>query len=89
MTMSREEWLATLEQERFNVAHRVVTPAKTIVLEVPKPCSREHRQACKKTHATDERDQIFYHAGRYAQGARDTNAVKAQEQLDHLLEETK
>jgi len=82
MTLTRDEWLASLEQERFNVAHRKPAEVKKEYIEVVRTVTK----ACNRTHVTEKRDQIFYHAGRYAQGARDHNAVEAQEQLEHLLE---
>jgi hypothetical protein len=82
-----EEFLLSLERERFNVAYRTPAETKKEVVEVirwqTKPCTKEH----VTKRGTEKRDQIFYHAGRYAQGARDRNAIEAQEQLEKLLED--
>lgn len=85
--MTRDEWLASLDQERFNVAYREIKEPRvrveTLIRTVIKPCRREHLTS----KARAARDQIMFNAGRYAAGARDHVAVDAHEQLMTLLEE--
>jgi len=74
-----------LEAERYDQSWR--TP---LTLPEPKvitrPCTRQHAtpaEACQRTHITlaeqEARDQLLFNAGRYAAGARDSVAVKANE----------
>jgi len=83
MTMTRTEWLASLEQERFNVAHRVQTLPKpeVVIKEVPARCTKPHAKPCTKSHATEARDQMMFNAGRYIAGASDQVAIDAHEKL--------
>lgn len=76
-----EEFLLSLERERFNVAYRVPAAPKTIEIIKPVPCTKSHNKPCTKEHVTESRDQMLFNAGRYAGGARDKNALEAHEAL--------
>lgn len=74
-----QEFLLSLERERFNVAHRKTEPERVIV-RVPVKCG--------KRHTSDARDRAMYHAGRYAAGARDKAAIEADAWLQKALKIT-
>jgi len=71
--ITRDEWLAALEQERNDLSY--LKPAKVkidtvFVTQKVYPKSRE------------KRDKLMFDAGRYAAGARDFDAVQAHKQLE-------
>jgi hypothetical protein len=76
LTPAQEEatrlWLASLERERFTRYTKPVEPVLVVqTIEVPaKPAAAE-----KKTQR--QRDKVMFHAGRFAAGARDTEAAEA------------
>jgi hypothetical protein len=82
LTKAQEFWLS-LEAERFNVAYRTSLPER--IREVPvyreKPCTRKHVNRADQ----QKRDQVMFHAGRYAAGATDKAALDAHKALDDLL----
>ena len=60
--------LEALERERYDISYRNVKPKKKLIIDKVNPTQVE---------ALSERyKQIFFHAGRYAAGARDTKATK-------------
>jgi hypothetical protein len=84
MTLTRDEWFARLDQERFNVAYRVPAEKKetpTISYTV-KPCTRKHFTKA----GSEERDKNLFNAGRYAAGDTDEVAAQAHEWLMQELD---
>ena len=73
---SGQEFLLSLERERFNVAHHRKT-AEVVFVPTPQKCTRKH--------VSENRDKLFFHAGRYAAGARDASAVDANAWLQKNL----
>jgi hypothetical protein len=71
-----QEWLLKLERERFNVAHRV---ERAEVVFVPTPVK------CRRKHISENRDKLFFHAGRYSAGARDQVAMDANAWIEKNL----
>jgi len=60
--------LESLERERYDISYRNIKPKKKLMIDKPNP---------SKVEALSERyKQMFFHAGRYAAGARDTKATK-------------
>ena len=60
--------LEALERERYDISYRKLTPKKKLIIDKVNPTQVE---------ALSERyKQMFFHAGRYAQGARDQKAVR-------------
>jgi hypothetical protein len=80
-----QEFLLSLERERYNVAYRVPAEVKketdTIRYTV-KPCTRKHFTKA----GSEERDKHLFNAGRYAAGATDDVAVLAHEWLMRELD---
>lgn len=77
-----------LEAERFVVF-------RSAEVEKPEPlgpCARQHfaPNKCEANHITirqqEKRDKFMFNAGRYAAGARDSIAVKANQQLERELD---
>jgi len=60
--------LEALERERYDISYKKLTPKKKLIIDRIEPT---------KVEALSERyKQMFFHAGRYAAGARDKPAVK-------------
>jgi len=60
--------LEALERERYDISYRNIKPKKKLIIDKPSPTQVE---------ALSERyKQMFFHAGRYAAGARDQKAVR-------------
>ena len=60
--------LEALERERYDISYRNIKPKKKLIIDKVNPTQVE---------ALSERyKQMFFHAGRYAAGARDTKATK-------------
>ncbi len=60
--------LEALEAERWDISYRNIKPKKKVVLD---------KVEATKVEALSERyKQMFFHAGRYAQGARDEKATR-------------
>ena len=69
-----EKWLLELERERVG---RYVKEQVQEIQVVPEICTKKHEN--KKERA--ERDRVFYDAGRFAAGDRDTAAQSANDRL--------
>lgn len=81
-----------LEAERHDITFR--EPKALPVA----PCERQHFEKCKKSHnptcqrphftdkAEDNYTKLYFNAGRYAAGARDTVAVAADTKLQELFD---
>ena len=78
--MCKCDLVDALTAEQFDISYRTQT-AK------PKPLVKTKRVPWKPTITPDERDAMFFNAGRYAGGSRDTVAVKAHEAMQELFEE--
>lgn len=84
MNRSAEEkalqfWML-LEAERHDLSYKRRSPEpEPQVVYVTKP-ARENKKAREK------RDKLFYDAGRFAGGATDQTAIRADEELQKLLE---
>lgn len=74
-----ELWLLELERERYDTTW-AAKPTQTFQ---PQIVFVPERQNAKKQR---ERDQIMFHAGRYAAGARDTEATSANAKVAALIE---
>ena len=60
--------LEALERERYDISYRKVKPKKKLIIDSVEPT---------KIEALSERyKQMFFHAGRYAAGARDQKAIR-------------
>lgn len=71
-----------LEAERLDVTFRA--PASETIGPCARPhfeCKKPHNPVCQRPHFTDKTNEAFanlyFNAGRYAAGARDSVAVKA------------
>lgn len=82
-----QEFLLSLERERYNVAYRTTPPPQVVTREVirtiQKPCKKAHPNPAEQ----EKRDQIMFNAGRFAAGATDKVAIEAHEALMELLGE--
>lgn len=85
-------YLLSLESERNDVYHR---ESKDLVDEAKKNLDHSQVRHVKALVASeieqleamrDQRDKLFYNAGRYAAGARDTVAESASKVVDALME---
>lgn len=87
-----DRWLLELERERLDSSwrrpptfdryaptERPIATKQRLKTEVRKDASKQQR----------ERDKIMFHAGRYAEGARDDEAVQAHLQVPNLINERK
>ena len=60
--------LEALERERYDISYRNIKPKKKLIIDRVEPT---------KIEALSERyKQMFFHAGRYAAGARDQKAIR-------------
>lgn len=60
--------LEALERERYDISYRNVKPKKKLIIDKVNPTQIES--------LSERYKQMFFHAGRYAAGARDKKAVK-------------
>ena len=76
-------WLASLEMERTDRTwlrpKPIHQPAERTVV-ITKEVPRKETKADRK--ARDNRDRLFFNAGRYSAGARDKTAISAMEELE-------
>ena len=77
--MCKCDLLDVLTAEQFDISYRTQTVK-------PKPLVKTKRVVWKPTITPDERDSMFYNAGRYAGGSRDKVAVEAHEAMEKLFE---
>ena len=75
------KWIAELERERRDQSWKKPRTAPVQVIRIVDKKPDPAKQA--------QRDQIMFHAGRYAAGAKDKPAVNAQKRLQKLLESDK
>jgi hypothetical protein len=76
-----ELWLLELERERFDTSWRQPKPERyaptaPIVVKATKPADPKLQR---------ERDRIMFHAGRYAAGVRDQEAIDANSRVGGLI----
>lgn len=76
-------WLMALEAERHDNSWRKREPVDKCAPAVQTVIRTVKQQVKLKQ---DKRDQIMYHAGRYAMGARDNQAIEADNELQQLWE---
>ena len=60
--------LEALERERYDISYRKLTPKKKLIIDKVNPTQVEA--------LSEKYKQMFFHAGRYAAGARDTKAKR-------------
>jgi len=60
--------LEALERERYDISYRKVKPKKKLIIDKVNPTQVEA--------LSEKYKQMFFHAGRYAAGARDNKAVR-------------
>lgn len=77
-----ELWLLELERERYDRSYAVPRnryepqiATITRVVKTQAPTSQEQK----------ERDRVMFHAGRFAEGARDTDALEANNKISKLI----
>ena len=79
MALTRDEWLAQLEQERYSTAYRTPKPEPeprvVYISTKPKVDKKAQRQ----------RDTIMFQAGRYAAGARDPEAIAGNAEVARII----
>jgi hypothetical protein len=78
MKKANKDWLMELERERLDQSWKR-PPKETALTEYTKIIYRD------KVVDNRFRDNIMFHAGRYAEGARDEQAVNAQRVAANLL----
>lgn len=74
-------WLI-LEAERLDLSYRK-HPAAQASIEPPRMVTKAKQETARER---DERDKLMFNAGRYAEGARDKSAVKADQLLAQEIE---
>lgn len=83
LSQTNQDFLLTLERERLDTSWR--TPKFDRY--APKEPAKARKQGLKSevTKQRRNRDRIMFHAGRYAAGARDEEAINANKQLPTLI----
>jgi hypothetical protein len=79
-----ELWLLELERERHDMSWKNGKPAERYA--PPQPIIVKQRVVAADPEAQKKRDRIMYHAGRFAQGARDQEAIDANLQVGKIIQ---
>lgn len=74
-----------LEAERHDTTWRTSRPVERFAPEARKPPVIPRKPKAANVLSQKERDQIMYHAGRFAEGARDEEAVEATKKVGKLI----
>ena len=78
-----------LEAERHDTTWRTSKPVARYAPEAAKPPVIPRRAKPVNELAQKERDRIMFHAGRYAAGARDAEALEATKKVGSLIHKKK
>lgn len=79
----QELWLLSLEAERYDTSWRKPKPVERYA--PPQPIIVKQNIVQMDPKAQRERDQIMFHAGRFAAGARDDESIAANLKVGKLI----
>lgn len=71
-----DQWFLELERERYNTAWKTPKQVEPVVIVKTVEVVRKTKAAEVDKKAQRKRDKIMYHAGRFAAGMRDKEAVE-------------